>query len=541
VLPINEQVLLPPEVASWREQAMTGVFFLSSIRMIPILYGSQTGTSRCVAELISSVIEHGYNPATIVELEKTLESACFRSFILEMDEFNLEKIFDTEFIIFVCSTHGDGSEPFNMSRLWMHISSPELPASLLAHLSFAVFGLGDSSYEKFNFCSKRLFNRLQMLGARAIIRRGCGDSQDKEGYLTDLRPWLQELSRFTRAYTPRGMEREDVRLPKTKYDACLVRSDLLTPAAHSQSILEVVLDVPEYRDFHPGDCLGFLPSNYNSSEFMHYNEIPGDLRLHGRTARELVEEQLDYNACPQQLFFHALCHFLGGKEYPAEVVEKIREIAEDYDLYYEYVIRPRRTIFEVLKDMKVKIDVWFASKALPTIYPRYFTATRKDGLYHITAALVEYKTNLRAPRKSICSEYLRSLAPGRRLGVLVGKSKLFFDADNLLFFCTGVGVSLPRACVHAFANKNIVVFYGFRFRGCDFLYEEEFSRPNVRIFTAASREDFCYIQDLYRKNNLEDIDDYLVFVSGSSRLSKEIRKMLEETYQREVAFQAETW
>lgn len=44
-----------------------------------------------------------------------------------------------------------------------------------------MLGLGDSSYPKFNFVGKRLYQRLGDLGASPLIRRGDADDQHDLG------------------------------------------------------------------------------------------------------------------------------------------------------------------------------------------------------------------------------------------------------------------------------------------------------------------------------------------------------------------------
>ena len=69
----------------------------------------------------------------------------------------------------------------------------DLPGDSLKKLKFAVFGLGDSSYTKFNAVARRLHARLNQLGATELLPRGLGDDQSENGYLTDLDPWLVSL------------------------------------------------------------------------------------------------------------------------------------------------------------------------------------------------------------------------------------------------------------------------------------------------------------------------------------------------------------
>lgn len=71
--------------------------------------------------------------------------------------------------VFVCSTTGDGEEPKNMKVFWRAMLSRHLARDHLVSLEFAVLGLGDSSYAKFNYVAKRLHRRLQGLGIQTSI------------------------------------------------------------------------------------------------------------------------------------------------------------------------------------------------------------------------------------------------------------------------------------------------------------------------------------------------------------------------------------
>ena len=68
-----------------------------------------------------------------------------------------------------------------MAPLWNMLLRSDLPSDLFEHLDYAVFGLGDSSYEKFNWAAKKLARRFESLGARQIVERGEGDEQHRLG------------------------------------------------------------------------------------------------------------------------------------------------------------------------------------------------------------------------------------------------------------------------------------------------------------------------------------------------------------------------
>lgn len=68
-----------------------------------------------------------------------------------------------------------------MSSLWAQLLRSDLPSDLFEDLSFAIFGLGDSAYEKFCWAAKKLARRLISLGGQEICERGEGDDQHQLG------------------------------------------------------------------------------------------------------------------------------------------------------------------------------------------------------------------------------------------------------------------------------------------------------------------------------------------------------------------------
>ncbi|KNC72287.1 hypothetical protein SARC_15159, partial [Sphaeroforma arctica JP610] len=72
---------------------------------------------------------------------------------------------------------------------WQFLLRKQLSADALAHLNFTVFGLGDSSYTKYNYPAKRLHKRLLQLGAQQFYKRGLGDDQHLLGLDGELTPW----------------------------------------------------------------------------------------------------------------------------------------------------------------------------------------------------------------------------------------------------------------------------------------------------------------------------------------------------------------
>ncbi|XP_022152797.1 NADPH-dependent diflavin oxidoreductase 1 isoform X2 [Momordica charantia] len=89
-----------------------------------------------------------------------------------------------------------------MRVFWRSLLQRSLSQYWLEGVPYAVFGLGDSGYQKYNFVAKKLDKRLSDLGARAILERGLGDDQHPSGYEAALDPWMLSLWRSLNDITP---------------------------------------------------------------------------------------------------------------------------------------------------------------------------------------------------------------------------------------------------------------------------------------------------------------------------------------------------
>lgn len=80
-----------------------------------------------------------------------------------------------------------------MKNFWKFIFRKNLLATSLCQLDFAVLGLGDSAYTKFNFVAKKLHRRLLQLGGSALLPVCLGDDQHELGPDAAIDPWLGAL------------------------------------------------------------------------------------------------------------------------------------------------------------------------------------------------------------------------------------------------------------------------------------------------------------------------------------------------------------
>lgn len=150
---------------------------MSTKRRLLILYGSESGCSKAVAENI-------YRDAKRYH---------FKPYITYMDGYEVRLLPTESLVIFVCSTTGQGDAPENMKRFWRFLRQKRIPRDSLARVNFTVFGLGDSGYPIYNAVARRLYQRLLNLGAQSVHPRGLGDDQHPLGYDGALIPWMENL------------------------------------------------------------------------------------------------------------------------------------------------------------------------------------------------------------------------------------------------------------------------------------------------------------------------------------------------------------
>lgn len=143
-----------------------------------ILYGSQTGCAEDAARRILRQAKRRHI-ATI---------------LCAMDEFSFtSELSHGKHLIFVLSTSGQGDFPDNASSFWRFLLKKSLPENFLASINFTILGLGDSSYQKFNFAAKKLHRRLLQLSANLFHEVGLADDQHEFGCNSVVDSWINNL------------------------------------------------------------------------------------------------------------------------------------------------------------------------------------------------------------------------------------------------------------------------------------------------------------------------------------------------------------
>ncbi|RIA87746.1 hypothetical protein C1645_713689 [Glomus cerebriforme] len=515
-------------------------------RQMLILYGSQTGCAQDVAERMSRQAKRRH----------------FKTRLYSMDAYDRDNLINENLVIFFCSTTGQGDEPDNMKKFWKFLLRKNLPNDILNQMKFTVFGLGDSSYIRYNWPAKKLYKRLLQLGAQSIYPRGDGDDQHYLGIDGTLDPWLKGLwkvlmemyplpsglnvlpadvlpaSSFRMEFINHKLDPDNNNIVKhDEIYARLVKNKRVTAHDHFQDVrhMEFNISVSDFK-YEPGDVLVVRPKNLPDEvdEFIKMmgweesadkafilasNDEDRKVPAHWDsilTLRKMFENYLDIFSTPRRSFFEFLSFFTTNEDH----TEKLREFcsAEGQDDLYAYNQRVRRTIVEVLQDFpSAKISLEYIPDMFPELQPRQFSISSSSKVHpnqiHLTVAIVQYKTRLQKPRRGVCTKWMSGLKPGEcEIPVIITRGTMRLPislSTPIIFIGPGTGVSVMRAFIedriYEGATENYL-FFGCRYRDKDFYYQDQWNRyvdeGKLKLFVAFSRDqdNIIYVQHMLREN-----------------------------------------
>lgn len=524
---------------------------------VTILYGSETGNAQDYAHYLARKLRY-------CSLNPTVSS---------LDEYPLKSLVtDTKYLIVVCSTTGQGELPRNGKRFFKFLLRKKLPPDLLSHVQITSFGLGDSSYPKFNYAIKKIHTRLLQLGCAELCPRCESDEISPEGADGYFAEWSSVVIDALQKRFPDSPVIDDfVLLPpelnltvdrdaadlSVPFDCSLTRSKnvieghivsntRVTSADHFQDVRHVTIGSEAGLSYLPGDTAALYPSNDDKSVQMlldlqpHWLPIADKpLTIHSEldiegglikkeclTLRTLIKYHLDIMSIPRRTFFSLAFHFVddttedGQRE--KEKFYEFTKLEESEDLY-NYANRPRRLIMETISEFEnnLRIPVEYVLDLFPLIKVRLFLIASKpsESQLELAVAVVEYKTMLRRIRKGLCTKWLKQLQQGDRLIFSIHPSNLKFGASTapIIMIGPGTGIAPMKSLIeYAAGQRELYLFTGCRDSEKDFYFKELWElyekTGQLKHFPAISRQagfPYKYVQDrLFAERDL--VSDLIV-------------------------------
>ncbi|KFM58328.1 NADPH--cytochrome P450 reductase, partial [Stegodyphus mimosarum] len=146
-------------------------------RNIVVFYGSQTGTAEEFA----------------ARLAKEASRYGMKAMVADPEEYDMEDLakvpeIENSLAIFCVATYGEGDPTDNAQEFYQWLQTGDAD---LSGLNYAVFGLGNKTYEHYNSMGKYVDSRLEELGAVRVFELGLGD--DDANIEEDFITWKERF------------------------------------------------------------------------------------------------------------------------------------------------------------------------------------------------------------------------------------------------------------------------------------------------------------------------------------------------------------
>lgn len=218
---------------------------------LTILYGSQTGNAKGVAEALKALAQQKGLPVSLVS----------------MADYKPKQLKKETHVLFISSTLGEGEPPENAIDLHAQLKGGKL--GKLPDLKFAVLGMGDSSYQFFCQTGKDFDAYLEQAGASRLLDRVDLDVDYRAGAAAWSEQVLAKVQETLSLAAPAaGVSPVAQAIGHSRYDkfnpytATLNTNQKITGRDSTKDIrhIEIDLEGSELR-YQPGDALGIWFDN----------------------------------------------------------------------------------------------------------------------------------------------------------------------------------------------------------------------------------------------------------------------------------------
>lgn len=506
--------------------------------ILSIVYGSQTGNSRHLAE----------------QLKREAEASGLGVRLLRAGEYPLRELKNERLLYLIISTQGDGDPPDDARGLVEHVLSKRAPE--LKQLSFAVLALGDSSYPKFCETGRLLDERLAALGATRVLPRiDCDLDFERDGKpwllraLNAAREQLKPVAAVASIKTLRSVTGTAVFGRDNPFRAEVLASQRITGRDAQKDVRHIELSLADSGlTYSPGDALGVWPQNPPQL----VNELLQTLKLDATSEVEFEGRRLP------------LSRWLGSER---EITRLARPFLATHAAHVgsselNRLLAPasRDELAPLLRDYQV-IDVlrewptfWSGEElvaSLRRLTPRLYSIASSQKLVgdevHLTLATIDYRA-FGSRHFGAASHFLATLADDGRAPVYVEANERFrLPADasrDILMIGPGTGIAPFRAFVQERtaigASGRNWLFFGEQYFASQFLYQLEWQDALKngqlhRLDLAFSRDQAqkIYVQQRLREQGREvwswlENGAYLYVCGDATRMAPDVHAALRE-------------
>ncbi|MCH8536760.1 MAG: assimilatory sulfite reductase (NADPH) flavoprotein subunit, partial [Alkalimonas sp.] len=511
---------------------------------LTILYGSQTGNARHVAEQLASAAK----------------AKQWAVKVLDMADYKANQLKQERFLTIVTSTYGEGEPPENAEAFYKFLFSKKAPK--LNGLKYAVLGLGDTSYEFFCKTAQDFDERLAELGGVSLQQR-----QDLDvDYEAQAESWNQELIKalepeLSAASEPAGAQviawpgqtasATSAFSKQNPFHAELYANQKITGRDSTKDVrhIEISLEGSDIR-YQPGDALGV----YFLNDPAIVREILLGAAIASNTPVQLAGQTLTVeDALLEQLELTQSYPAFVEKYAAAIRSDALQALVADKAALRAYLAD--RQIIDIIRDHPGQLTAQQLVDALRKQQPRLYSIASSQAEVeeevHLTVAVVRYDA-FGQPHLGGASGFLAErLAEGERIKVFVEHNDNFRlpanDDTPVIMIGPGTGIAPFRAFLQEREQRDASgdnwLFFGNPHFTQDFLYQVELQRYLKqgllsRLDVAFSRDqaEKVYVQDKLRKQGAElfawlERGAHLYICGDGNRMAKDVHQALLDVIQ----------
>lgn len=475
-------------LAGFLDQSRLGV----SVPVVPItvstalkpliVYGTETGNSKKVASNLLASFKKDKIQAKAVD-------------VFQYDISKLEK---ESLVLFVMSTQGEGEFPQNAVAFYEKLKASE---ANLSKVSFAVLGLGDSSYPLFCNAGVLLDELLAEKGAKRLLPLVKADIDFAEAvtnWEVDLKKVFQNQSA-----EPVAVKSAPTVSHKKNYTGIISHRVILNDIGSNKQTYHIEITSDDVVVYEPGDALGIVPKN-------NAGDVEFILNYFGtEAAKEIsIKEQ---NATAEKWL----------QERNIKGLSK-RSLEQIGNLLSVEIVSEKDDLIDVLKQHPKPESLGIESliEVLLPIAPRLYSisssAKAHDGQVHLTVNLNTFQVGEEV-KTGLASQFLADFPLNQELEFYIHKNQNFRlpeEETDIILIGPGTGIApfrsfLAHRDVTGAEGKNWL-FFGEQHFVLDFYYQTEIQEwlttgVLTKLDTAFSRdqERKIYVQDRIREKSKE--------------------------------------
>lgn len=521
----------------------------AEVPTITLISASQTGNARRVAEA----------------LRDDLLAAKLNVKLVNAGDYKFKQIAAEKLLVVVTSTQGEGEPPEEAVALHKFLFSKKAPK--LDGTAFAVFGLGDTSYEFFCQSGKDFDNKLAELGAERLLDRVDADVE----YQAAAAEWRARVVEELKARAPvaapaqlatSGAVNDIHTSPYTKeapLTATLSVNQKITGRNSEKDVRHIEIDLGDSGlRYQPGDALGVWYQNDPQlvKELVELLWLKGDepVTVEGKTLP--LSEALQWH-------FELTVNTATIVENYATLTrsESLLPLVGDKAQLQQYAAAT--PIVDMVRFSPAQLDAEALIGLLRPLTPRLYSIASSqaevESEVHVTVGVVRYEIEGRARAGGASSFLADRVEEDGEVRVFIEHNDNFRLPANpetpVIMIGPGTGIAPFRAFMQQRAadgaqGKNWLFFGNPHFTE-DFLYQVEWQSyvkegllTRIDLAWSRDQQQKIYVQDKLREQGAElwrwINDGAHIYVCGdANRMAKDVENTLLEVIAEYGAMDAE--